>query len=304
PRTRRRAPVRPRPRVPRAPPVVADAHPLTPRPRAHAPDRVPPASPVPSLPPRGGTPLPTLRHPAAPRARPAPDRERIPRCPTPPPPAPSTSASTSPTPARTPPRGGPRARRRSASSTPSASSSSSPPPSPACPTSSPSPTPSRPGPAAPGPGGAGAGPRSPPGAPPRPAPRSGGVGLVPTVTTTHTEPFHVSRAIATIDHVSAGRAGWQVGWSTTPAEAAAFGRKAAQDEPDAVAEADEAVEVVTRLWDSWEDDAEIRDVATGRFVDREKLHYVDHEGIRFAVKGPSITPRPPQGQPPVVVRAD
>src|SRR6478609_8826701 len=95
------------------------------------------------------------------------------------------------------------------------------------------------------------------------APRSAGIGLVPTVTTTHTEPFHVSKAIATIDHVSAGRAGWQVGWSTTPAEAAAFGRKGAQDEPDAVAEADEAVDVVTRLWDSWEDDAEIRDVATG-----------------------------------------
>jgi len=135
------------------------------------------------------------------------------------------------------------------------------------------------------------------------APRSAGIGLVPTVTTTHTEPFHVSKAIATIDHVSRGRAGWQVGWSTTPAEAAAFGRKGVQDEPDAVAEADEAVEVVTRLWDSWEDDAEIRDVATGRFVDREKLHHVDHEGVRFAVKGPSITPRPPQGQPPVVVRA-
>lgn len=134
------------------------------------------------------------------------------------------------------------------------------------------------------------------------APRSAGIGLVPTVTTTHTEPFHVSKALATIDHVSNGRAGWQVGWSTTPAEAAAFGRKDPQDEPDAVAEADEVVEAVTRLWDSWEDGAEIRDVSTGRFVDREKLHHVDHEGIRFAVKGPSITPRPPQGQPPVVVR--
>src|SRR6478735_4243165 len=134
------------------------------------------------------------------------------------------------------------------------------------------------------------------------APRSSGIGLVPTVTTTHTEPFHVSKAVATIDHVATGRAGWRVGWSTSPAEAAAFGRKDPQDEPDAVAEADEVVEAVTRLWDSWEDDAEIRDVATGRFVDREKLHYVDHEGIRFAVKGPSITPRPPQGQPPVVVR--
>ncbi|WP_265522383.1 LLM class flavin-dependent oxidoreductase [Oerskovia flava] len=135
------------------------------------------------------------------------------------------------------------------------------------------------------------------------APRSAGIGLVPTIDTTHTEPFHVSKAIATIDHVSAGRAGWQVSWSTGAPEAAAFGRKGPQGEADAVAEADEAVEVVTRLWDSWEDDAEIRDASTGRFIDREKLHYIDHEGIRFAVKGPSITPRSPQGQPPVVVSA-
>lgn len=134
------------------------------------------------------------------------------------------------------------------------------------------------------------------------APRSRGIGLVPTVDTTHTEPFHVSTAIATIDHASRGRAAWQVGWSTGAAEAAAFGRKAPQPEADAVDEADEAVEVVGRLWDSWEDDAEIRDVETGRFVDREKLHHIDHEGVRFAVKGPAITPRPPQGRPPVVVR--
>ena len=62
-------------------------------------------------------------------------------------------------------------------------------------------------------------------------------------------------------------------------------------------EAADYVEVVRRLWDSWEDDAEIRDVATGRFVDRDKLHYIDFEGRHFSVKGPSITPRPPQGQP-------
>jgi alkanesulfonate monooxygenase SsuD/methylene tetrahydromethanopterin reductase-like flavin-dependent oxidoreductase (luciferase family) len=57
------------------------------------------------------------------------------------------------------------------------------------------------------------------------------------------------------------------------------------------------VEAVRRLWDSWEDDAEIRDAATGRFIDRDKLHYIDFEGKHFSVKGPSITPRPPQGQP-------
>jgi alkanesulfonate monooxygenase SsuD/methylene tetrahydromethanopterin reductase-like flavin-dependent oxidoreductase (luciferase family) len=62
-------------------------------------------------------------------------------------------------------------------------------------------------------------------------------------------------------------------------------------------EAADYVEVLRRLWDSWEDDAEIRDVRTGRFVDRDKLHYIDFEGRWFSVKGPSITPRPPQGQP-------
>ncbi|WP_456788923.1 LLM class flavin-dependent oxidoreductase [Cellulomonas sp. P5_C5] len=137
------------------------------------------------------------------------------------------------------------------------------------------------------------------------APRSRGIGLVPTVATTHTEPFHVSKAIATIDHVSGGRAGWQLGWSADEQDeqdAAHFGRRPAQSEATAVAETEEAVQVVTALWDSWEDDAEIRDQATHRYVDRAKLHYVEHDGVHFAVKGPSITPRPPQGQPPIVVR--
>ncbi len=68
-------------------------------------------------------------------------------------------------------------------------------------------------------------------------------------------------------------------------------------------EASDAVEVARRLWDSWEDDAVIRDVATGRFVDRDKLHYIDFAGEYFSVKGPSITPRPPQGQPVVAALA-
>ena len=68
-------------------------------------------------------------------------------------------------------------------------------------------------------------------------------------------------------------------------------------------EATDAVEVVRRLWDSWEDDAIIKDVATGRFIDRDKLHYIDFEGRSFSVRGPSIVPRPPQGQPLVAVLA-
>jgi alkanesulfonate monooxygenase SsuD/methylene tetrahydromethanopterin reductase-like flavin-dependent oxidoreductase (luciferase family) len=97
-------------------------------------------------------------------------------------------------------------------------------------------------------------------------------------------------------------------------EAAHLGRRSfpdfrlnGADLPPAVAdqfeEAADYVEVLRRLWDSWEDGAEIRDVATGRFVDRDKLHYIDFQGRWFSVKGPSITPRPPQGQPVVAALA-
>lgn len=147
----------------------------------------------------------------------------------------------------------------------------------------------------------------------RVAPVTTHIGLVPTVTVTHTEPFHVSTQLATLDHLSTGRAGWRVQVSARPGEAAHFGRRAipAVDVTDLAgpaaqaliaelfAEAADHVEVVRRLWDSWEDDAEIRDVATGRFIDRDKLHYIDFTGRHFSVKGPSITPRPPQGQPVV-----
>jgi alkanesulfonate monooxygenase SsuD/methylene tetrahydromethanopterin reductase-like flavin-dependent oxidoreductase (luciferase family) len=120
---------------------------------------------------------------------------------------------------------------------------------------------------------------------------------------THTEPFHVSKAIATLDFVSQGRAGWQVRVSGTAHEADLFGRRDIRG-ADLFDEASDAVEVARRLWDSWEDDAAIRDVATGRFVDRDKLHYIDFTGKYFSVKGPSITPRPPpQGQPVVTALA-
>ncbi|MEU2686603.1 LLM class flavin-dependent oxidoreductase [Streptomyces hygroscopicus] len=145
----------------------------------------------------------------------------------------------------------------------------------------------------------------------RVAPLTRHIGLVPTVVATHTEPFHISKAIATLDYVSTGRAGLRVRITPRVHEAAHFGRRTFP--PFSLAELrspagqelitglfDEAadyVEVVRRLWDSWEDDAEIRDAATGRFIDRDKLHYIDFEGAYFSVKGPSITPRPPQGQP-------
>ncbi|GHK03976.1 LLM class flavin-dependent oxidoreductase [Streptomyces sp. NPDC003753] len=149
----------------------------------------------------------------------------------------------------------------------------------------------------------------------RVAPLTRHIGLVPTVVATHTEPFHISKAIATLDYVSTGRAGLRVQITARPNEAAHFGRRTiprieAYDSPDTQEvvtdlfdEAADYVEVVRRLWDSWEDDAEIRDVATGRFIDRDKLHYIDFEGKYFHVKGPSITPRPPQGQPVVTALA-
>ncbi|WP_141208073.1 LLM class flavin-dependent oxidoreductase [Streptomyces griseorubiginosus] len=143
----------------------------------------------------------------------------------------------------------------------------------------------------------------------RVAPLTRHIGLVPTAVVTHTEPFHLSKAIATLDYVSTGRAGVRVQITARPNEAAHFGRRTipaieSYDSPrtqdlvtDLFDEAADWVEAVRRLWDSWEDDAEIRDAATGRFIDRDKLHYIDFEGRHFSVKGPSITPRPPQGQP-------
>lgn len=146
----------------------------------------------------------------------------------------------------------------------------------------------------------------------RVAPVTDRIGLVPTAIAPHTEPFHISKSIATLDYVSTGRAGLRVRASGDPREFANIGRRAApalegSSSEAAVAEAfgevGDYVEVVRRLWDSWEDDAEIRDTATGRFVDRKRLHYIDFESPNFSVRGPSITPRPPQGQPPVALLA-
>ncbi|MCV7358103.1 LLM class flavin-dependent oxidoreductase [Mycolicibacterium fluoranthenivorans] len=136
----------------------------------------------------------------------------------------------------------------------------------------------------------------------RVAPTTRHIGLIPTAITTHTEPFHLSKAIATLDYVSSGRAGVRVQISASPEAAGHFGRRVIGERSpaltdDLIGEAADYIEVLRRLWDSWEDDAEIRDVRTGRFIDRNKLHYIDFEGTHFSVKGPSITPRPPQGQP-------
>jgi alkanesulfonate monooxygenase SsuD/methylene tetrahydromethanopterin reductase-like flavin-dependent oxidoreductase (luciferase family) len=133
--------------------------------------------------------------------------------------------------------------------------------------------------------------------------------LVPEVDTVYTEPFHISTQLASLDYVSGGRAGWLVAASGSAEEAAAVGRSFVEGAALAQ-EAAASVEVSRRLWDSWEDDAVIRDVPTGRYFDVDKLHYIDFEtpadfaGAGYSVKGPSIIPRPLQGQLPVVAQAD
>ncbi|MFD3562910.1 LLM class flavin-dependent oxidoreductase [Streptomyces sp. NPDC058686] len=144
------------------------------------------------------------------------------------------------------------------------------------------------------------------------APLTTHIGLVPTTNVTHTEPFHLAIGIATLDHAAKGRAGWRPQISSRAADAAHFGRRTTpqltdEDVTDSeliaarlrelFTEAAEVVEAARRLWDSWEDDAEIRDAPTGRFIDRDKVHHIDFQGANFSVKGPSITPRTPQGQP-------
>jgi hypothetical protein len=146
----------------------------------------------------------------------------------------------------------------------------------------------------------------PPGSRPNPIGRIGAVeraafiaaatstlGVAPVVSTTYAEPFHVSSQLASIDHVSVGRAGWVVGTSPTADAARAWGRPRVAD---VAREARDSVRVVRELWDSWEDDAVIRDIATSRYLDADRLHYVDFAGETFSVKGPAIVPRPPQGQ--------
>lgn len=133
-------------------------------------------------------------------------------------------------------------------------------------------------------------------------PVTGSIVLVPEVDTVYTEPFHISTQLASLDYVSGGRAGWLVAASDRAADAAAVGRTFVP--ADGLGrEAADSIEVSRRLWDSWEDDAVIRDVATGRYIDADKLHYIDFEssaGAGYSVKGPSIIPRPLQGQLPVL----
>ena len=127
------------------------------------------------------------------------------------------------------------------------------------------------------------------------------IGLIPSISTSFTEPFNVARQLASLDHISGGRVGWNV--VTTAVEAAAFNfsRDALFDHDDRYARAEEHVSIVRGLWDSWEDDAFLFDRTTKRYFDPAKLHALDHAGKYYSVKGPMNIARPPQGHPVIVV---
>jgi alkanesulfonate monooxygenase SsuD/methylene tetrahydromethanopterin reductase-like flavin-dependent oxidoreductase (luciferase family) len=126
--------------------------------------------------------------------------------------------------------------------------------------------------------------------------RTRALGLVPVVHPAHAEPFHLSNQLSSLDHGSAGRAGWLVGTEATAARATAYGVRREED-PDVLAvEAVDVVDAARRLWDSWQDDAVIADETTGRFLDADRVHHVDFRGATFGVRGPALVPRPPQGQ--------
>ena len=123
------------------------------------------------------------------------------------------------------------------------------------------------------------------------------IGLVATATTSYNEPYNVARRFASIDHISKGRAGWNVVTSGNPAEAYNFGRDEHYEHDARYERAMEFVDVVKGLWDSWDEDAFIRDKESGRFFDPDKLHKLNHHGTHFKVRGPLNIPRPPQGYP-------
>jgi len=126
------------------------------------------------------------------------------------------------------------------------------------------------------------------------------IGLVSTASTSYNEPYHIARKFASLDWLSHGRAGWNIVTSASENEAPNFGRETHYEHAERYARAREFTEIVLGLWDSWDDDAFLRDKASGLFFDPEKLHVLDHKGPYFSVRGPLCVPRSPQGYPVLV----
>lgn len=126
------------------------------------------------------------------------------------------------------------------------------------------------------------------------------IGLAATASTTYDDPFHLARAFASIDHISKGRAAWNLVTTSFAKAAANFGRAAHPAHADRYQIAEEFIDVVKGLWDGWEDDALPKDKASGVYFDPDKLHPIDHSGRYFPVRGPLNLPRSPQGHPVVI----
>lgn len=126
------------------------------------------------------------------------------------------------------------------------------------------------------------------------------IGLIATVSTTYNDPYNLARRLASVDHVSRGRAGWNIVTSAGAAEAANFGLVDRPGHGARYARADEFLSVVKALWDSWEAEAVVADKAAGRYADPARIHRIGHQGRHFAIAGPLNVERPPQGYPLLV----
>jgi FMN-dependent oxidoreductase (nitrilotriacetate monooxygenase family) len=126
------------------------------------------------------------------------------------------------------------------------------------------------------------------------------IGLIATASSSYNEPFNLARRFASLDHMSNGRAGWNLVTSGSLAEARNFGLEEVPAHADRYRRAEEFIEVTTKLWDSWEDDALLGDKESGVYVETDRLHAAEHEGEFFRVAGPLGVPRSPQGRPVLI----
>lgn len=123
------------------------------------------------------------------------------------------------------------------------------------------------------------------------------IGLIATASTTYLEPYNLARLFASLDHISGGRAGWNIVTTSAPQAAQNFGLPEHPPHNERYERAKEFLDIVTKLWDSWEDDALVVDQASGIFADADKIHPIDHIGKHFRVRGPLNVARSPQGRP-------
>ncbi len=126
------------------------------------------------------------------------------------------------------------------------------------------------------------------------------IGLVATGSTTFDEPYHIARRFASLDHISGGRAGWNIVTTSNPDAALNFGLDEHMEHDERYRRAREFYDVVTGLWDSFADDAFVRDVESGIYFDPDKMHVLDHKGEFLSVRGPLNIARPVQGWPVIV----